>query len=137
MIISGEVNIHPQEIENVMMMHRRSQTSLSSAFPTTTSAKRSRPLYSLCRHRKPGDAIVDELKEYRRHRLASFEIPARSISSMSSPATLPASSSRDGSASPLGRSQRSDSLIHDRPVYQHSAKDSQCISADISQPTTK
>ena len=78
MIISGEVNIHPQEIENVMMMHRRSQTSLSSAFPTTTSAKRSRPLYSLCRHRKPGDAIVDELKEYRRHRLASLEIP-RSI----------------------------------------------------------
>ena len=54
MIISGEVNIHPQEIESVMMMHRRSQTSLSSAFPTTTSAKRSRPLCSLVQASKTG-----------------------------------------------------------------------------------
>ena len=40
MIISGGVNIYPQECENLLITHPRSPTPRCSACPTTISAKR-------------------------------------------------------------------------------------------------
>ena len=40
MIVSGGVNIYPQEAENLLVMHPNSSTRRCSEFPTTSSAKR-------------------------------------------------------------------------------------------------
>ena len=53
MIISGGVNIYPQECENVLVTIRRSWTPRSSGSRTRSSARRSRPSFNCATCAKP------------------------------------------------------------------------------------
>ena len=79
MIISGGVNIYPQETENVLIDPPEGRrTSPCSASPTRTSAKRSRPSCSRSTASSRRPTLEREIIAFCREHLAGFKCP-RSI----------------------------------------------------------
>jgi acyl-CoA synthetase (AMP-forming)/AMP-acid ligase II len=78
MIISGGVNIYPQEIENVMVMHPSVTDVAVFGVPNDDFGEEVKAVVQPAAGIEPGDALVDVLKEYCRDHLASYKIP-RSI----------------------------------------------------------
>jgi hypothetical protein len=75
MIISGGVNIYPQECENLLVTHPRWPTRRCSACPTRTWARRSRRWCSRCRAwRRPG-LRAGELIAFCQQHLAKHKCP--------------------------------------------------------------
>ena len=75
MIISGGVNIYPQEAENVLAGHAPWPMWPSSASPTRTWAKRSRPWSSPSTPVLAGPELEAELIDYCRRHLATYKCP--------------------------------------------------------------
>jgi acyl-CoA synthetase (AMP-forming)/AMP-acid ligase II len=78
MIISGGVNIYPQEIENVMVMHPSVSDVAVFGVPNDDFGEEVKAVVQPAPGVEPGAALVDELLAFCRENLAGYKIP-RSI----------------------------------------------------------
>ncbi|HET6907783.1 MAG TPA: acyl-CoA synthetase [Mycobacteriales bacterium] len=78
MIISGGVNIYPQEIENAMTMHPKIADVAVIGIPDPEMGEQVKAVVELMPGVEPGDDVEQELIAYLRERIAGFKVP-RSI----------------------------------------------------------
>jgi long-chain acyl-CoA synthetase len=78
MIISGGVNIYPAEIENVLATHPKVADVGVIGVPNEEWGEEVKALVELNEGVEPSEAVIAELGEWCRERLAGFKIP-RSI----------------------------------------------------------
>ena len=78
MIISGGVNIYPQEIEDVLVMHPLIADVAVIGVPNADLGEEVKAAVQLQPDVTASDAVVDELLAYAAERLARFKMP-RSI----------------------------------------------------------
>jgi fatty-acyl-CoA synthase len=79
MIISGGVNIYPQEAENVLVTHPRVMDAAVFGIPDDEFGQSVKGVVQLVDHAEAGDAVAGELLEWLRERLSHYKCP-RSIS---------------------------------------------------------
>ncbi len=78
MIISGGVNIYPQEIENELIMHPKVEDVAVIGVPNAEFGEEVKAVVQPVAGAEPGQALADELLEFARERLAAYKCP-RSI----------------------------------------------------------
>src|SRR5207237_3241118 len=78
MIISGGVNIYPQEIENVLVMHPKVADVAVFGVPNDDFGEEVKAAVELAGGVEPSLALVDGLLAFCREHLAGFKVP-RSI----------------------------------------------------------
>jgi acyl-CoA synthetase (AMP-forming)/AMP-acid ligase II len=78
MIISGGVNIYPQEIEDILVMHPAVQDVAVIGAPNADLGEEVRAVVQLVPGQSSGDDVVAELMALSRERLAAYKVP-RSI----------------------------------------------------------
>ena len=74
-IISGGVNIYPQEIENVLTMHEAIYDVAVIGVPDTEMGQSVKAVVQLKDGREPSAELADEIIEYVRERIARFKAP--------------------------------------------------------------
>jgi acyl-CoA synthetase (AMP-forming)/AMP-acid ligase II len=75
MIISGGVNIYPQEIENVLAMHPKVSDAAVIGAPDADMGEKVVAVIQLRNHADAGDATAEELRAYARERLGGVKTP--------------------------------------------------------------
>ena len=75
MIISGGVNIYPQEIEDALIMHPKIMDVAVIGVPNEEMGEEVKAVVQLTNGVAPGEAIEGELIEYARARLAHYKCP--------------------------------------------------------------
>lgn len=88
MIVSGGVNIYPQEIENELMMHPKVQDVAVIGVPHPEFGEEVKAVVEPVEGLEADEALCEELLAYARERLASFKCP-RSIDFASELPRLP------------------------------------------------
>lgn len=78
MIISGGVNIYPQEIEDAMIMHPKVQDVAVVGVPNEEMGEEVKAVVQLIPGLEPSDEVTDELMAYAREHIAHYKCP-RSI----------------------------------------------------------
>ena len=78
MIISGGVNIYPQEIEDVMVMHPKVFDVAVFGVPNPDTGEEVKAVVQLAPGVEPGDGVATELLGHAREHLAGYKMP-RSI----------------------------------------------------------
>jgi fatty-acyl-CoA synthase len=78
MIISGGVNIYPQEIEDVLVLHPAIADVAVIGVPDSDMGEQVKAVVQLTSGREGSDAMAQEIMEFVRSRLASYKVP-RSI----------------------------------------------------------
>ena len=78
MIISGGVNIYPQEIENELIMHPKVEDVAVFGVPNAEFGEEVKAVVQPVAGAKPDDALADELMAFAREHLAAYKCP-RSI----------------------------------------------------------
>ncbi|MBW2394437.1 MAG: AMP-binding protein [Deltaproteobacteria bacterium] len=78
MIISGGVNIYPQEIENELIMHPKVEDVAVVGVPHPEFGEEVKAVVQLVAGIDPDEALVEELMAFARERLAAYKCP-RSI----------------------------------------------------------
>jgi long-chain acyl-CoA synthetase len=78
MIISGGVNIYPQEAENILITHPRVEDVAVIGVPNEDFGEEVKAVVQLVDMSQAGDAMAEELMEFCRDQLAHFKCP-RSI----------------------------------------------------------
>ncbi|MDF2495956.1 AMP-binding protein [Sphingomonas sp.] len=76
-IISGGVNIYPQEVDNVLMLHPAVQQSCTVGVPDDEWGEAVRGVVALAPGYAPSPAIENELIEFARGRVAHYKVPRR------------------------------------------------------------
>jgi fatty-acyl-CoA synthase len=79
MIISGGVNIYPQEAENMLVTHPRVLDAAVFGIPDEEMGQSVKGVVQLVDHAEAGDELADELLIWLRGRLAHYKCP-RSLS---------------------------------------------------------
>jgi fatty-acyl-CoA synthase len=79
MIISGGVNIYPQEAESLLVTHPKVMDAAVFGIPDDDMGQSVKGAVQLVDHADAGDEFADELLIWLRERLAHFKCP-RSIS---------------------------------------------------------
>lgn len=75
MIISGGVNIYPQEVENVLALHPKVFDVAVIGVPHPEMGEEVKAVVQLRDGHEPGDALAAELIDYVRARIAHFKAP--------------------------------------------------------------
>jgi long-chain acyl-CoA synthetase len=75
MIISGGVNIYPQEIEDAMIMHPKVQDVAVIGVPHEEMGEEVKAVVQLMPGIEPDDAMAQELLEYAREHIAHYKCP--------------------------------------------------------------
>jgi fatty-acyl-CoA synthase len=78
MIISGGVNIYPQEIEDALVLHPAVQDVAVFGVPNADFGEEVKAVVELAEGYEPNDATADDLLAYSKEHLASYKVP-RSI----------------------------------------------------------
>ena len=78
MIISGGVNIYPQEIEDAMVMHPLIADVAVFGVPNPDTGEEVKAVVELAEGVEPGDKVAAELLEHAKANLAKYKVP-RSI----------------------------------------------------------
>ena len=78
MIISGGVNIYPQEIENELIMHPKIEDVAVIGVPNTEFGEEVKAVIQPVAGVSAGEALADEFRAFARERLAPYKCP-RSI----------------------------------------------------------
>ena len=78
MIISGGVNIYPQEIEDAMIMHPKIADVAVVGVPNEEMGEEVKAVVQLAKDVEPDEALVEELMTYAREHVAHYKCP-RSI----------------------------------------------------------
>ena len=78
MIISGGVNIYPQEIEDALVLHPAVQDVAVFGVPNADFGEEVKAVVELAPGRQPSDAVTDDLMAYAKEHLAGYKVP-RSI----------------------------------------------------------
>jgi acyl-CoA synthetase (AMP-forming)/AMP-acid ligase II len=78
MIVSGGVNIYPQETENLLIMHPKVADAAVFGIPNAEFGEEVKAVVQLLDGVVPGPALADELTEYCKAHLAAYKCP-RSI----------------------------------------------------------
>ncbi|WP_167107792.1 fatty-acid--CoA ligase FadD4 [Mycobacterium sp. DL592] len=79
MIISGGVNIYPQEAENMLVIHPKVMDAAVFGIPDDEMGQRVKGVVQLVDHAEASDELAEELLVWLRERLAHYKCP-RSIS---------------------------------------------------------
>lgn len=74
-IISGGVNIYPQEIENVLALHPKIFDVAVIGLPDPEMGQRVQAVVQVRAGEVPSEELADEIVEYVRGRLAGFKVP--------------------------------------------------------------
>lgn len=74
-IISGGVNIYPQEIENVLTLHPKIFDVAVIGLPDAEMGQRVQAVVQLKEGEQPSAELAEEITEYVRERLAGFKVP--------------------------------------------------------------
>ena len=107
MIISGGVNIYPQEIENLFVMHPSVSDVAVFGIPNQEFGEEVKAVVQPAAGVEPATtSCAPSCSPTPASTWRGSRCPARSTSSTSCPATRPASSSSAGSAIPTGRDHR-------------------------------
>ncbi|MCB1684979.1 MAG: acyl-CoA synthetase [Pseudomonadales bacterium] len=88
MIISGGVNIYPQEIEDVLIMHPKIADVAVVGVPNEEMGEEVKAVVQLAADQTPGDEIAEEILAYAREHIARFKCP-RSVDFMAELPRLP------------------------------------------------
>jgi fatty-acyl-CoA synthase len=75
MIISGGVNIYPQEIEDVLVMHPAVQDVAVIGVPNADLGEEVKAVVQLVPGQPAGEQVVADLLAYARDRLAAYKVP--------------------------------------------------------------
>ncbi|REJ85895.1 MAG: acyl-CoA synthetase [Acidobacteria bacterium] len=75
MIISGGVNIYPQEIENVLVLHPKVLDVAVIGVPHEDMGEEVKAVVEPAPGVEPDDRLAEELEDFARQRLASFKVP--------------------------------------------------------------
>jgi long-chain acyl-CoA synthetase len=78
MIISGGVNIYPQEIEDAMIMHPKIADVAVVGVPNEEMGEEVKAVVQLAKDVEQNEALVEELMAYAREHVAHYKCP-RSI----------------------------------------------------------
>ena len=78
MIISGGVNIYPQEIEDAMIMHPKVQDVAVLGVPDEEMGEAVKAVVQLMPDLKPDEAVTEEIMAFTREHIAHYKCP-RSI----------------------------------------------------------
>ncbi|QLY28836.1 acyl-CoA synthetase [Nocardia huaxiensis] len=77
MIISGGVNIYPQEIENCLALHPKVFDVAVIGVPDPEMGEAALAIVQPVRHSDAGPELAEELRNYLRDRVAGFKVPRR------------------------------------------------------------
>jgi long-chain acyl-CoA synthetase len=77
MIISGGVNIYPQETENVLALHPKVFDAAVIGMPDPEMGEKVTAIIQLRDGYEPSDDLADEIIEYTRERIAHYKAPRR------------------------------------------------------------
>ncbi|MBT4690616.1 MAG: AMP-binding protein [Rhodospirillaceae bacterium] len=88
MIVSGGVNIYPQECENLLITHPKVMDAAVFGVPNEDFGEEVKAVVQTMPNESPGDALVDELMAFCREHLATMKCP-RSIDFMDELPRLP------------------------------------------------
>lgn len=75
MIISGGVNIYPQEIENVLALHPKITDVAVIGVPDPEMGEQVKAVVELAADQEPSDELAAELIGYVRERIAHYKAP--------------------------------------------------------------
>ena len=75
MIVSGGVNIYPQEIEDALVQHPKVEDVAVIGVPNQEMGEEVKAVVQLARNVQPGEALALELIEYARTKLARYKVP--------------------------------------------------------------
>jgi long-chain acyl-CoA synthetase len=75
MIVAGGVNIYPQEIENVLVLHPKVADVAVFGVPNEDLGEEVKAVVQLIDGEPPSDALGDELIEYAHSKLAHYKVP--------------------------------------------------------------
>ncbi|CCW12642.1 AMP-binding protein [Rhodococcus aetherivorans] len=75
MIISGGVNIYPQEVENVLTLHPKVDDVAVIGIPDPEMGEQVKAVVQLAQGVEPSDSVADELITYVRERIANYKAP--------------------------------------------------------------
>ncbi len=103
MIVSGGVNIYPQEIEDVLLAHPQVLDVAVFGVPNEDMGEEVKAVVQPVRWEDAGDALIADLGVGARAGWPGTSVPARSNSTPSCPASTTASSTRARSATATGR----------------------------------
>ena len=102
MIMSGGVNIYPQEIEDVLVMHPAVADVAVFGVPEPEMGEEVKAVVQPAPGFEPGPALEAEIIAFCRDHLSHYKCPARSTSSTCFPEARTGSSTRRASATPTG-----------------------------------
>ncbi|MDQ1106682.1 acyl-CoA synthetase [Nocardioides zeae] len=74
-IISGGVNIYPQEIEDCLALHPKVHDVAVIGVPDEDMGERVKAVVQLADGHRPGPELAEELREFTRGRIAGFKVP--------------------------------------------------------------
>ena len=75
MIISGGVNIYPQEIEDALVLHPAVQDVAVFGVPNADFGEEVKAVVELAPGQQPSDAVTDDLMAYAKEHLAGYKVP--------------------------------------------------------------
>lgn len=75
MIISGGVNIYPQEIENALALHPAVADVAMISVPVEEMGEQVKAVVQVAPSAEPGDQLAAELLAHVRSRLAGYRVP--------------------------------------------------------------
>ncbi len=75
MIISGGVNIYPQEIEDAMILHPAVQDVAVFGVPNSDFGEEVKAVIQLTQEFKDEEQLTDDLMEFAREKLAAYKVP--------------------------------------------------------------
>ena len=75
MIISGGVNIYPQEIEDAMILHPAVQDVAVFGVPNSDFGEEVKAVIQLTQEFTDEEQLTDDLMEFAREKLAAYKVP--------------------------------------------------------------
>ncbi len=75
MIISGGVNIYPQEVEDVLVVHEAVADCAVFGLPDPEMGEFVQAVVQLAEGVEPSDALAEELRSYLREHIAHYKVP--------------------------------------------------------------
>ena len=75
MIISGGVNIYPQEIEDAMILHPAVQDVAVFGVPNSDFGEEVKAVIQLTHEFTDEEQLTDDLMEFAREKLAAYKVP--------------------------------------------------------------